>query len=217
MSDKFINIFNSDKKDNKKYTFIHPTKTGGTALEQYFSKNYRNHISGSGHSNKCNSCDNPIIIIRDPIERIISMYKYWKNGAISGRYQRDEAWIQRVKDIDFENFINLIDRNDPLLFHTFTWNQHFVSYSEWITEKDWKTTIIILYDSNLNNRLNNLFEYLKIPNKNINLNHVNVSKKVDDIILTETIKNKIKKIYKYDFYLWENILNNEELFLKIIR
>ena len=34
--------------------------------------------------------------------------------------------------------------------------------------------------------------------------------------ITETIKNKIKKIYKYDFYLWENVLNNEELFLKII-
>ena len=74
-----------------------------------------------------------------------------------------------------------------------------------------------MYESNLNNRLNNLFKYLKIPNKNIKLNHVNVSKKFDDIILTETIKNKIKKIYKYDFYLCKNILNNEDLFLKIIR
>ena len=74
-----------------------------------------------------------------------------------------------------------------------------------------------MYDSNLNNRLNNLFTYLKISNKNIKLNHVNVSKNEDDIILTETIKNKIKTMYKYDFYLWENILNNEDLFLKIIR
>ena len=41
------------------YTFIHPTKTGGTALEEYFGKNYCNYITGSGHSNKCNSCDNP--------------------------------------------------------------------------------------------------------------------------------------------------------------
>ena len=217
MFDKSINIFKPDNKDNKKYTFIHPTKTGGTALECYFSKNYSNHISGLGHLNTCNSCDNPIIIIRDPIERIISMYNYWKNGAISGQYQRNKAWIQRVKDIDFEKFINLIDRNDPLLFQTFTWDQHFASYSEWMTQKDWKKTIIILYDSNLNNRLNNLFKYLKISNKNIKLDNVNVSKKTDDIILTETIKNKIKKIYEYDFYLWENILNNEELFLKIIR
>ena len=145
------------------------------------------------------------------------MYKYWKYGAVSGRYKRGIKWIEKVKDIDFENYINLVERKDPLLIKKFTWDKHFASYSEWITEEDWKKTIIILYDSNLNNRLDILFDYLKIPNKNIELEHVNVSRGDDDIVLTETIKNKIKEIYKYDFYLWENILNNEELFLKIIR
>jgi hypothetical protein len=106
------------------------------------------------------------------------MYHYWKTGAISGKYMRDKEWIKKVKDIDFENFINLIDKKDPLLFHTFTWNQHFASYSEWITEKDWEKTIILFYDSNLNNTVNNLLDYLKIPNKNINLNKINASKRL---------------------------------------
>ncbi len=165
---------NQSMINNQIYTFIHPTKTGGTALENYFSKNYCNYITGKGHLNKCNSCNNPIIIIRDPLERVISMYKYWKNGAITGPYQRSKEWVQKVKDIDFENFINLIDRKDKLLLQTFTWHQHFASYSEWITQKDWKKTIIILYDLNLNDRLKNLLNYLKIKNKNIPLTHVNV-------------------------------------------
>jgi hypothetical protein len=38
------------------------------------------------------------------------MYHYWKTGAISGKYMRDKEWIKKVKDIDFENFINLIDK-----------------------------------------------------------------------------------------------------------
>mgnify|MGYP001308426583 CR=1 FL=1 len=103
--------------DNEKYTFIHPTKTGGSALEFYFKKNYSNKIYNNGHSLKCNSSANPIIIIRDPIDRIISMYKYWKNGAdertIEGprhHARRDDEFKKMVKDIDFEKFINLIER-----------------------------------------------------------------------------------------------------------
>ena len=34
------------------YTFIHPTKTGGTAMERYFSKHYKRLIKGGGHSKK---------------------------------------------------------------------------------------------------------------------------------------------------------------------
>lgn len=56
---------------SKKYTFIHATKTGGTALEKFFGKHYSNYITGSGHRNKCKSSDNPIIIIRNPIDRVI--------------------------------------------------------------------------------------------------------------------------------------------------
>ena len=45
------------------YTFIHPTKTGGTAVEGYFKTFYPNHIQGEGHGNKCTANNKPIIIV----------------------------------------------------------------------------------------------------------------------------------------------------------
>lgn len=47
------------------YRFIHPTKSGGTAVEKYFKKYYSNNICGEGHDNTCKNNNNPIIIVRD--------------------------------------------------------------------------------------------------------------------------------------------------------
>mgnify|MGYP003324110587 FL=1 len=37
----------------KKFTFIHPTKSGGTSLERFFNENYSDYITGTGHENIC--------------------------------------------------------------------------------------------------------------------------------------------------------------------
>lgn len=50
---------------NHKYTFIHPTKSGGTTLQKYFEMYYKNYITGIGHENKCTNNNNPIIVVRD--------------------------------------------------------------------------------------------------------------------------------------------------------
>ena len=39
----------------------------------------------------------PIIIIREPYDRFISIYNYWKNGSTSGRFQRESIGIHHMK------------------------------------------------------------------------------------------------------------------------
>ena len=64
-----------------RYSFIHPTKTGGGACEDFFRNNYSEYIKSCGHIIKCKNDNNSIIIVRDIYDRFISMYKYWKYGS----------------------------------------------------------------------------------------------------------------------------------------
>jgi hypothetical protein len=95
----YIKTLHNLKPDkNTVYTFIHPTKSGGTALEQYFDKYYQKNIDISGgHEVKCSNTNNPIIVVRDVKTRFYSMYKYWKNGAIDGLWKRSLDEIQQNK------------------------------------------------------------------------------------------------------------------------
>jgi len=69
----------------------------------------------------------------------------------------------------------------------------------------------------LNNKIQKLLDILKIPNKNIVLNKINITKKIDEkIILDEDDKNFIEKYFEKDFELINNIKNHPELFRLVI-
>jgi len=59
------------------YVFIHPTKTGGTALGAYLNNNYGQHISGAGHLNRSEDAvrwnRTACMIVRDPVDRFLSI------------------------------------------------------------------------------------------------------------------------------------------------
>jgi len=200
----------------QKYTFIHPTKCGGTAVEQYFQNNYSNIITGSGHKNVCTAINNPIIIIRDPIDRFISMYNYWKNGSTNGLYIRDNNFIKKYGNYTIKDYIKLLKTNAVRdLNHKFTWRQHYAAQTSWIKKDYYKNAIVIKYDENLDTKIHELLNYLNITDKNIILNKVNVTKK-DEVILDNDDINFIKNRYNSDFELINNINNKPELFKKVI-
>ena len=199
------------------YTFIHPTKSGGTAIELYMNKYYSDYITGRGHGNVCTNYNNPIIVVRDVKSRFISMYKYWKNGAIDTRFKRDINWRKKYKNFTILDFINMLKFNKKKLYSGFTWNQHFNSTSSWINNTDYKNIIIIKYDDNLNKKIHQLIDKLNIPNKNIPLGIVNKSF-VDnyDVQLIHKYENQInqfiKVYFKDDIDLIYKINNHPELF-----
>lgn len=195
------------------YTFIHPTKSGGTAVENYFREHYRDHIQGMGHDNTCTNTNNPIIVVRDVKDRLLSMYKYWKGG--SEIFKRDTEWQNTYKNTTILDFITMLNQKDKQLLKTFTWSDHFKNTSDWIRDTDYKNIIIIKYEKDMNNKIQTLINKLNIPNKNIPLSVVNKSVLYEEIDHPEVYKF-IKEYFKKDLELIDTIETNPELFKMVI-
>ena len=201
-----------------KYKFIHVPKTGGSAVEQ-FIKPYSNTIIGFGHDNICKDNEYPVIIIRYPIERFLSMYYYWKYGSISGNFKRDPIWITKFRSFTIKDFICLFDNKSyKTLYNGFTWDQHFMPYNEWLDEESYSRTIVILYESDLEKKIYKLLDYINPPviKRNRRLEKLNVSYKEDPVKLDNQDIEWINTKYKQDFELWNKIHIQPELFRKVI-
>jgi hypothetical protein len=200
------------------YTFIHPTKTGGTACELYFKRYYSEYITGEGHFNVCRNKNNPIILVRPVEERFISMYKYWKNGALDTRYQRTPEFLEKYKNYTIKDFIKLLKENSKdILCDDMLTESHFAPITYWFGRANYKNIIIIRYTKNLNEKINKLLNELNIPNKNIRLTNVNISKSFgENTNLDEEDLAFLKEYFKSDYELIDKINNNPTQFRLVI-
>ena len=206
-----------------KFTFIHVTKSGGTALETYFFEHYNAYITGRGHNEICTNSNNPIIVIRDAKDRFFSMYKYWKNGSEKAEFQRTEQWISQHKNVSIMDFIHMLKNKNEILYHNFTWDQHFCPTTTWISpDMDYKNLIVIKYDKNLNDKAQKLIDFLCIPKHEnwVPVPFTNVSKTVNcDHNLNECdecVDAFINEYFKCDIELMEKITKHPELFKAVI-
>lgn len=218
-----IKINKNKSKNNKKVihtqkknTLIHPTKTGGSALEHFFQKYYPNQVKCEKHGKVCAKFDNPVICIREPIDRFISIYNYWKNGAKSGKFMRPKDWNPKVSNIhDFINKFRNCKEQLPL-YTQFTFPEHFKPQSHWIDEDSYSKAVVILYTKDLNKKISKLLKCLGLKDRKIKISRVNESIRDSKTELTEEEIKWIKEIFKKDFELWNKLHIYPQLFKAVI-
>jgi hypothetical protein len=201
-----------------KYTFVHPTKSGGTSVHNYFADHYKDYINNVGHGGSCKNDNNSIIIVRDVRSRFLSMYKYWRNG--SEKWKLPEELKNKRKHSSILYFINLIKKNIKTeLYHSAIWEQHFDNTTAWINkDTDYKNIIIIRYEENLNDKVQTLINKLGIPNKNIPLLGLNVSLPVEneEELKSKEVQEFLSEYFKNDIDFIHKIETNPELFKLVI-
>jgi hypothetical protein len=207
----------------KKYVIIHPTKVAGSAFIKYVQANYSAHFKYNGHEFKAVQAVNPIVFIRDPYDRFISIYKYWKYGSLDyNNHKHNETHLINMQKYNIKDFIRFVKKKDPILITSFTSHTHIRTQTWWINEEDYKKSIIVYYDKNeMEKKIFQLFDYLeqlnicknlKIPFQKINVSNSNNNEK---IILDESDKMEINQIYKADFDLISKIKMYPQIFKKV--
>jgi hypothetical protein len=204
---------------HEKYTFIHIPKCGGTPVEWYFNDNYKEHIIGMTHSYIATTTNKPIIIIRNPIERFISLYHYWKNGS-HGRNSRPAEFHEKYGNFSIKQFIELIKNNQRNeLVYGYTWREHYYPQVHWISSETYKNAIVITYVPDLQEKIYKLFDFIQIKNKFIPLGKKNETRKKEgeeNVKMDEDDIQWLKEYYPLDFILWENANDKPEMFLHVI-
>ena len=200
---------------NKKYLFIHATKTGGTSVERFFLNNYSVYIEGLGHQNRCADSEHPIIIFRDPYDRFSSMFGYWKFG--SNRFKLSKKELDQKSEFNINDFARFIKNNNTkMLYSRWLRNLHFKPQSHWFN-CDYSKIIVIKYCDDLQTSVYKLLSLLDIENKNIELRVVNKTRRteVNHEFNDETIE-WFEEYFKEDLNIFSQIKENSHSFKALI-
>lgn len=180
------------------YFFVHPTKCGGTAFLEYM-KEHKLDIGERGHDSKCSDHPHPIIFLRDPVSRFISMYNYWKNG--SERYPRIG---RRFEKYSVDDYIRMIETSCTTLIAGFTSADHYAPQTKWISPDDYAKTIAVIHKRNLAPSIKELLEYIQFPIPDMPMGKVNVTN-ISLASLKPHHIEWIKKHYACDYELLDNL------------
>lgn len=194
------------------YQLIHIPKTAGTTFNKYLIRYYNEYFlsiermySLAPHSVRCKDVENPVVIIREPYDRFLSVFNYFNNGS--------ELWFNNKTNVSVLDFLN--QQFEPK--YNYFWHAHTNNQSWYINEKDYKKTIVIVYNKNMQINLINLLSSLGIDiKKNIPELQVSNITSYTKVTLSNKEKNMVYKKYIKDFILYNKIINHKNLFKLVV-
>lgn len=197
-----------------KHQLVHIPKTGGCAFHNFLWDKYPDYFELMGHEFAVKSSKNPIVIVRNPLDRVSSIYQFWANGS---------DMFEKRLELTFQEFleganeiINSIPLDEKDLVANHALMLHILPQSRWIEKEDYSKCIVVRYQKDLGKSLENLVDYLDLPPFTEKLKEANVTK--DKVEMRFSIQDfkKILNIYAQDFILWQEVAQNPWKFKKVI-
>lgn len=179
------------------YNFVHIPKTGGISAVRWIHGhpfiNSNAVYSSVHHRMVCHPGINCFTIVREPISRIISGYRFWKYGST----QHAAKGSGTLRDF--------VESGDV----------HARTQIHWIPRHLWHDVIVVKYQKDLEEPLKRLFEYLKLEAPKKPFQTANVSNG-DPVTLDSDDLEWLRDHYREDFELWDAVNAQPELFLKVL-
>lgn len=196
----FVDFLNCETFDNvnKKISFIHIPKTGGSSIQKINKDNKIFNIYDHSIYNNKNLLKNDynikFTIVRNPYARLVSAFFYLKNGG--GQNELDLSYKKKLDKYNtFDEFVENLNYN--IIYEIL----HLVPQFEYLIDNNELLYTNILYLENINNDFKNFC--FKYDLKNLNFPITNTSKhdNYKYYINKKDTRNKIYNLYKKDFEL----------------
>lgn len=156
--------------------FVHVTKTGGTAVQEHFEANCPRLIEGKGHSateRTHEGLGRPVfVVLREPHDRFLSQYHYWRDGATQGANVHPLMQIAENRRL-FPTAASLVDgalqrtwfSKAVLNMRTsqFVWGAHFQPQTHWLDGEHRNTWVVCYSAATLATRVGELLRHLGVP------------------------------------------------------
>lgn len=206
------------------YMFVHIPKTGGTSLNRWIDTLQQKGLCSSiqsAHTHYISAKQaiqmgyKPITIIREPAQRFISSYYYWKHGSSDiVQWRRQPNWkkadhlnspddlirvLSNSKHPDYKKTLNAIMQQDH-----FTHKHHFLPQSLWANVDPGKITIICYDNQHLSDHIQKVFSAMSIhcPLEKMPAINQSLIPQGAQLSLSKESIAWLHRIYEKDYLLW---------------
>jgi hypothetical protein len=185
--------------------FIHVPKTGGTSIEHAFGFGKSSHATARDYR-ECNpqAFDHALTfaVIRNPVERLVSLYTYAKKGGNGGK--RDEIKYRNVRNLTLDEFIIELPNQTEI---------NFAPQSYFIADDDGNVMVNeVLCTETLSEdwaRLQVMYPNIKklgaLPRERLRSSSSQVT--VNQV--SHLAEKRIRELFEDDFGLWEKYCGNK--------
>lgn len=192
---------------------IHIPKTGGTSFYLFLVRWYPEHFQEfmyrgqPPHELKAAFVPHPLAIVRDPLERVLSLYRYWRSGS-------DMFPEPCRSNASFSSFLSEV--NIFNVWKTYIGPEHLLPQTYWVSPESYGKTILVRYESDLGRAAKSLLSHLGLPDPMEPLPRANVTIDQDPVEVSDSDMETILQRYGTDFILWDQANEHPELFEKVI-